>query len=86
MAITFSSMLFFIYSILLKNEKNLQYGHCRNKMKNKTNNKLSKQPQNQIIKLWKEANPRSIPLTHKYMTTHFPGLVQALLKKVTGLN
>ena len=52
----FSSMLFFIYSILFKNEKNLQYGHCRNKMKNKTNNKLSKHLQNQIIKLWKEAN------------------------------
>jgi len=74
-------MLFFIYSILFKNEKNLQYGHYRNKMKNKTNNKLSKQLQNQIIKLWKEANSRSIPPTHKYMTTHFPGLVQALLKK-----
>ena len=27
---------------------------------------------------------KSIPITHKYMTTHSPGLVQALLLKVAG--
>ena len=25
-------------------------------------------------------------VTHIYMTTHFPGLIQVLLEKVTGLN
>jgi hypothetical protein len=29
---------------------------------------------------------KSITLTHKHITTHFPRLVQALLKKVAELN
>ena len=49
-----------------------------NKIKNK-NITLLEQFQNQI-------EAKSIPLTHIYMTAHFPGLVQALQYKVTVLN
>jgi len=42
---------------------------CYNKMEKK-NTTLFEQLQNPIEK--------SIPLTHKYMTAYFPGLVQAL--------
>ena len=35
------------------------------------------------IKITKEV--KLIPLLHKYMNTHIPGMVQALQKKVTGL-
>jgi hypothetical protein len=37
---------------------------------------MSEHFENQIEKSYKDA--KSIPLTHKYMTDYFPGLVQAL--------
>ena len=40
------------------------------------NTTMSEQFHNQISKSWKE--PKSISLTHKCITAHFPGLVQAL--------
>jgi hypothetical protein len=33
-----------------------------------------------------EIEEKSTPLTHKYMTSHIPGLVQALQSKVAWLN
>jgi hypothetical protein len=39
------------------------------------NTTLSEQFTNKVLKSDKES--KSIPLTYKYMTTHFPGLVQA---------
>ena len=45
-------------------------------MKNKKKTTLPEPFQNQISKLYKMA--KSIPIAHMYMTTHFPGLVQAL--------
>ena len=53
-----------------KTEKNPP--HCRNNS------------ENQYQVHFKEGN--SIPLTHKYMTAYFPGLVQLLQIKVAGLN
>ena len=50
-------------------------------MKKKKITTLSEQFQNPKEESWKEA--KYIPLTHKYMTTQFPGLVQALQLKVT---
>jgi len=44
---------------------------------------MSVQLQNLIVKSWKET--KLIAVTHKYMTIHFPGLVQALQYKVAGL-
>ena len=52
---------------------------CRNSSRlqvKTTNITLSEQYQNQIVKSQKKANP--IPVAHKYMTVHFPGLVMAL--------
>ena len=43
---------------------------------NNRNTTLSERFQNPIEKSQIEKN--SIPLTHKYMTAHFPGLVRAL--------
>jgi hypothetical protein len=43
-----------------------------------------KQYQNEILKSQKET--KSIPPTHKYMTVHFPSLVQAFQEKVAGLS
>ena len=51
--------------------KNLKF-----EMKNTTYTTLSEHFQNSIEKSWKEV--KSIPQTHKYMTTHFPVLVHAL--------
>ena len=55
---------------------------CLNKMGGNTT--LLEQFQNQISKSQKYA--KSIPLIHKYITDHFPDLIQALQQKVTGLN
>jgi hypothetical protein len=46
----------------------------RVKMQNKEYNTVETFPKSQR-KYYEEA--KFIPLTHKYMTTHFPGLVQA---------
>jgi hypothetical protein len=48
------------------------------------NTTMLEQFQNPTSELYKEA--KSIPLTHKYTTAHFPGLVQALHQKVGGIN
>ena len=50
----------------------------------KKNTQLSEQVQNLIGK--SEIGAKLIPLTHIYMTSHFPGLVQALQLKIMGLN
>ena len=55
-----------------------KYFQYASKMKN-NKSALSDQLNNQISKSLKEG--KSIPLTHKYMTSHFPSLVQALKKK-----
>ena len=47
-----------------------------NEMKTDKNVTLQEQFQNPIEKSQKEA--KSIPLTHKYTTDHFPGLIQAI--------
>jgi len=52
-------------------------------MKNKKYHTAGRFPKSNR-KIVKEA--KSIPLTHKYMTAHFPDLVQALQSKVAGLN
>jgi len=51
-------------------------------IKNHQNTTLSEQ----FLNLTKiiEIEAKSIPLTHIYITTHFPGLVQALQKKWQG--
>ena len=54
-------------------------------MKNKKNTTLSEQLRNQISKSLKNAK-LIYPSTHIYKTAQLPGLVQALLIKVAGLN
>ena len=46
--------------------------HCRNSYKIESNTV--------------ETEAKSIPLTHIYLTAHFPGLVQALQHKVAWFN
>ena len=48
------------------------------------NTTQTEQFQNAIEKPWKGA--RLIILSHKYVTAHCPGLIQALQQNVAGLN
>ena len=55
---------------------------CWNKTKKLNNTTLSEQFQ----KNRKKSQNLSIPLTHIYMTAHFPGLIQALQLKGSRIN
>jgi hypothetical protein len=53
-----------------------------NKMKNKKNTTMLQQFQNSMEKSVGRGKIKTLP--HKYVTTHFPGLLQTLQYKVAG--